>query len=295
MESYDPFAAGPRAWELRSGWLDDPARGRLFPYDQWVPDGGGDHLVVYSHHSLGHRRAMAYLCEHLASHGYRVAAMDHSETAAVPVPRDETPAQRAERAADIVASRVPDLQLLLAGEPDAPIGAVGHSLGGWAVLTLPEVDRRVTAVVAYAPAGAPHERPGVLRAQLDFAWTHDVSVLYLTGDSDVPIPLPGVRGLAARTPGGATLAVLRDADHGHFLQDAEEQHEAIRATPMLPELSWLSAEMRPFAELAPAASAHAFTRALTLAHLDRVLRGRDVPLPDLAAHGIDAEYELPSP
>jgi hypothetical protein len=60
---------------------------------------------------------------------------------------------------------------------------------------------------------------------------------------------------------------------------------------MIPELSWLTAEMRPFADLAPAATVHAATRALTLTHLDRVLRGYDVDRPDLTGHGIDATYE----
>ncbi|MDQ2817026.1 MAG: hypothetical protein M3T49_02280 [Candidatus Eremiobacteraeota bacterium] len=33
-------------------------------------------LIVFSHHSGGHRRAATYLCTHLSSHGYVAAALD---------------------------------------------------------------------------------------------------------------------------------------------------------------------------------------------------------------------------
>lgn len=36
-------------------------------------------LIVFSHYSGGHRRSATFLCTHLASHGYVVAVLDHSE------------------------------------------------------------------------------------------------------------------------------------------------------------------------------------------------------------------------
>ncbi|HBW19727.1 MAG: hypothetical protein ACLPN6_18725 [Streptosporangiaceae bacterium] len=60
--------------------------------------------------------------------------------------------------------------------------------------------------------------------------------------------------------------------------------------------AWLPAEMRPITELSSAAHAHAFTRGLTLAHLDAALRDHqgaaqflagDV-IAALAARGVEA-------
>src|SRR5688500_10681277 len=79
---YDPFAAGTLSVAVRSGAAIDPARGdRRLPFDVWYPENDGTltrPLVVYSHASYGHRRQSSLLCAHLASHGYVVAAADHS-------------------------------------------------------------------------------------------------------------------------------------------------------------------------------------------------------------------------
>lgn len=50
---------------------------------------------VYSHPSRSHRRAATFLCTRLASHGYVVAAMDHSES----VVPELAPARRRDRRA----------------------------------------------------------------------------------------------------------------------------------------------------------------------------------------------------
>ena len=48
----------------------------------WYPEDatGGLPLLVYSHGFLSHRRETGYLAEHLASHGFLVAAADHPLT-----------------------------------------------------------------------------------------------------------------------------------------------------------------------------------------------------------------------
>ncbi|TMD12116.1 MAG: hypothetical protein E6J00_12855 [Chloroflexi bacterium] len=72
--AYDPFAPGPLAVEARTIEASDPARGRLFPCDLWLPERQGEHpLIVFSHSSAGNRRSASFLCTHLASHGYAVA------------------------------------------------------------------------------------------------------------------------------------------------------------------------------------------------------------------------------
>jgi dienelactone hydrolase len=138
----------------------------------------------------------------------------------------ETASERVARIDDIIASRVPDvgflLDQLLGGAVDieldaARIGLVGHSFGGWTVLAVPEVDKRVRAVVALAPGGSSNPRPGILRVKLTFAWGRDVPTLYLAAENDVPIPLAGVYELFDRTPSSKRMFILRRADHQHFI------------------------------------------------------------------------------
>src|SRR5215475_12150407 len=113
---YDPFARGPHPVGVRSGEIVDPARGdRRLPFELWYPaseryallawapgaqdtftaapgldqqrqaavrdapiEPGSYPLALYSHTSGGHRRQASFLCTHLASHGYLVAAADHT-------------------------------------------------------------------------------------------------------------------------------------------------------------------------------------------------------------------------
>src|SRR5260370_29384538 len=113
---YDPFAAGPQRVEVRTIKATDQARGRLFPIEMWSPAQSGLRpLIVFSHYSGGHRRTATYLCTHLASHGYVVAAMDHSEVVARELARraGETASERAPRLDGIISSRVPDVRFFL--------------------------------------------------------------------------------------------------------------------------------------------------------------------------------------
>ena len=102
---YDPFVTGPHPVGSRTWPARDEARDRLFTCEIWYPaesdqygtpreaDGNGERrdaaplpgahpLVVFSHFSGGGGRVSSFLCRHLASHGYAVAALDHSEVAA---------------------------------------------------------------------------------------------------------------------------------------------------------------------------------------------------------------------
>jgi dienelactone hydrolase len=257
----------------------------------WYPARAGPRpLVVFSHHSGGHRQSSSFVGRHLASHGYVVAAMDHSEVVAPELAgrEGETAAERAARIGAIIEARVPDVRFLLDHLLGAPgsggavpggieldperVGLAGFSLGGWTALAAPETEPRVRAVVALAPGGIPNPRPGVLPLTLAFGWDRAVPVLCLAAEHDTPIPLDGVRELFGRMPPPKRMFILRDADHQHFVDDVAAQHEAVRAMSFPAEAAWLPAGMRPVSELCPPEHAYLFTRGLALSHLDAALR-----------------------
>jgi predicted dienelactone hydrolase len=344
---YDPFLRGRfpvGVWTIEAR---DTARDRLFPVEIWYPaaarhagqdiapetqdvftarSGGTPRhqmairdaepqpgtypLIVFSHVSGHHRRGATFLCTHLASHGYVVAALDHSEVVAANLARrdDETAEQKAARVQALIASRVPDVRFLLdhlldraAWKTEARldperIGIVGHSFGGWTALAAPEVEPRIRAVVALAPGGSSRPKPGIIPARLTFAWGHNVPTLYLVAEDDICLPLAGMYELLERTPEAKQLIILRRADHGHFMDHVEEEHEAARKLPWTGELAWIAEEMRPITEFCSGEQAHLFARGLTLAHMDatlrqradarRFLRGNIVA--ELAERGVDA-------
>ena len=344
---YDPFVRGRFPVGVRTIGALDTARDRLFPVEVWYPasaryagqdaapetqdsftlasvgaarrqmaardadaEPGMYPLIVFSHASGHHRRGATFLCTHLASHGYIVAAMDHSEVVAVDLARrdDETPERKAARVKAVIASRVPDVRFLLDHllgravlRPEARldperIGIAGHSFGGWAALAASEVEPRIRAVVALAPGGSTRPKPGILPAALAFTWGRDVPTLYLAAADDIYLPLAGICELFERTPGTKRLIVLRRADHLHFMDHVEEEHEAVRKLPWTGELAWIAEETRPITEFCSGGEAHLFARGLTLCHMDAMLRqdadarrllGGDI-VAELAARGVDA-------
>ena len=315
--TYDPFGRGQFPVGVRTIQARDGKRERTFTCEIWYPASAGFTsqdiapetqdsfsvpgrdalrrqtavrdaaiepgmypLIAFSHHSGGHRRASTFLCTHLASHGYVVGALDHSEIFAPELARKdgETDEQRSARAEAWIASRVPDLRFLLDeltqdAQVDATrIGIAGHSFGGWTVLATPEVDSRIKAVVALAPGGNSKPRPGIIRAKLAFQWGRDVPTLYLAGENDTPIPLDGVYELFERTPATKQMVILRRADHLHFIDNVEPEHEAVRKMQFPGELAYMPKEMRPIEELCSGEQAHLFLRGLTLGHMDAVLK-----------------------
>jgi predicted dienelactone hydrolase len=247
---YDPFARGPFHGVVRTIEARDAARDRVFPIELWRSETESG-FVVFSHAALQGRRSAAYLCDHLASHGYTVAAMDHSE---VVVPAFARPASESEydklrRWQAVIDSRVPDVRFLLdhLRPATAQIGIAGHSLGGWTALASAESEPRIRSVAALAPAGASNPKPGILPATLSYARQHDVPSLLLVAEEDTALPLAGMYEIFERTPPPKLMVILRRADHGHFLQNVEELHGGEEA--------------------------HRFVCALTLAHFDATLRG----------------------
>jgi predicted dienelactone hydrolase len=329
---YDPFIRGRFPVGVHTIQALDTVRNRVFPCEIWYPAAaeyagqdvaaasqdvrdapaqpGTYPLVVFSHSSGGRRRQSTFLCTHLSSHGYVVAALDHSETIAAELARKdgETGEQKTARIEAWIANRVPDIRFILdhlldgaawdseAKLDPARVGIVGHSFGGWTALAAPDVERRIHAVVALAPGGSSRPKPGIIPAKLTFAWGRDVPALYLAAENDISVPLDGMYELFERTPAAKRMVILRRADHLHFMDDAEQLHEAVRAMPFTGELAWIPKEMRPIAELCSGEQAHLFARGLTLGHLDATLRGQEEAREfwagdlegELAARGVDA-------
>jgi predicted dienelactone hydrolase len=286
----------------------DAVRNRSFPGDLWCPtEPVKVRPIILLSHSSGDsgRRGYTFLTNHLASHGYIVAGLNHSELVAPELRHrhGETAEERAARAEAAIASRVPDIRFLLdyvlteAQIKPAPVGIVGHSFGGWTALACPDVVRQIRAVVALAPGGSSNPRPGILPAKLAFKWGRDVPTLVLVADNDVCLPVDGMYEIFERIPAAKRMVVLRRADHMHFMDNVEQLHEAVRTSPpWIPELDYLQKEMRPISELCTGEQSHLFVRGLTVAHFDAVLKqndearrflAADIPA-ELASRGVEA-------
>ena len=211
--AYDPFGPGPFSVGEHSFEALDRTRQRVFPCHVWHPVEAGDYpLIVFSHHSGGNRHSSSFLCTHLCSHGYVVAALDHSETIAPELAHKpgESLEERNARVEAAVASRVPDVRFLIdrllsrweeAAKIDpAAIGIVGHSFGGWTALAAPDADPRLGAIVALAPAGGSHPKPGIIPVKLHFRWGREVPTLILVAENDTPLPLEGMFDIFERAP-----------------------------------------------------------------------------------------------
>jgi predicted dienelactone hydrolase len=169
-------------------------------------------LIVHAHGFLDNRVGESYLTQHLASHGYVVAAVDF--------PLSNTVAPGGATVADIH-NQPGDLSFLIdrmliefSGTVDpAAIGAEGLSLGGlttWLVTYHPVFrDARVRAAHAMAAPAC------LFRSQ--FFRNADVPRMVLHGDSDAIIPF-AENGRRAFRGGGAArhLVQMFDASHTGF-------------------------------------------------------------------------------
>lgn len=98
--------------------------------------GGARPLVVFSHGDRGYAEASAFLCEHLASHGFVVASPDHT---------DNTTFDNLDRDSAIYAQRPGDISAVIdwattdapfADRVSGPVIAAGHSFGGYTIFAL---------------------------------------------------------------------------------------------------------------------------------------------------------------
>jgi predicted dienelactone hydrolase len=354
--SYDPFARGPLPVGVRTFQWSDPARAdRPLAVEVWYPatdahrgqdvaeatrdqyelipgfppswqeavrDGAPRAerypLVIFSHGYGAHRRQSTFLCSHFASHGYVVAAMDHTGNTVFEIVQMMMAAQMGTlppidvepHLSELMPARPADasfvIDRLLAGaaegvpavDPDR-IGMGGHSFGGWTTLATAGRDPRIRAALPLAPAGGTSLLPTrALGDALDFAWRRPVPTLYLVADGDTLLPLPGMRELYARTPSPKRMLVLTNADHMHFCDQIEQIHELFRMMPP-PIFDQLAPSIRPIEELCAPDGAYHFTRGLGLAHMDAHVRGLEAAaaflagdlVATLAARGVTATLD----
>ncbi len=154
--SVNPFSTGPATVERWEMLLRDRDRNRSIPVDiYWSRDTHGP-LVVLSHGFGADRRFLAYLAEHLASHGLTVVAVEHpgsNVTALLSLPKagDQTASQGSrvlpateflDRPRDISyvldrLERINRYSYSLRGRLNTDqVTLVGHSLGGYTGLAL---------------------------------------------------------------------------------------------------------------------------------------------------------------
>ncbi len=323
--SYDPFARGPFPVGVRT--LDAQRGPRSLPIELWYPAtdeyagrdvapetrdtyelipglpstwqdavrdagprGGRFPLVAFSHGYGGHRRQSTFLCTHLASHGYVVAAVDHTGNTSIDILQLVMTLQMGGSAPppepillEFIELRPLDVRFMidrvlaeLDGRVDLErIGMAGHSFGGWTTLATTARDTRIRAALPLAPAGGASDLPvgPLVDSAVAFHWTREVPTLFIVADRDTLLPLRGMRELYGRTPSPKRMIVLENADHMHFCDRVEEIHELFRLMPQDPLFAAIQQAVPPITELCPGEHANLAVRALGLAHMDAHLRG----------------------
>ena len=279
---WQPIGDGPYEVGVTTIVVDDPAGERPLTVDVWFPIGGASELppqqytllpgvyyesptafaatadllvsddtfplVVYSHGSGGLRYIHSSYTEALASHGYLVAAPDHTGNTAV----DRLAGS--ETAGDVTAFvRPSDVRRVVdaftdpahptagpwAAQVDAGrIAVTGHSFGGFTAIASVtgfandqgtiEPDERVDAIIPIAPATGP-----TLLAD-DVIGLVDVPMLVLVGTDDVTTPVD---------PNVTRLWDLTDVSPAYRVELVAGEHQTFtdlcaytRFLPTLPEV-----------------------------------------------------------
>ncbi len=264
------------------------------------PAGGRFPLVAYFHGATGHRREASELATYLASHGYVVASPDFTgntmadmlhdvATRGSEPPRlaafDQSAADRKNDARLVLDRVLGGVEPAVAALVDAEqIGACGISFGGWTTLALNSLDRRPRASFPIVPAwgkGPVGTEALTALVRLD-DWGRPVPTFVLAAERDALVLLPALRELHRDLRPPKRLAILQNAGHLHFADNAEQGHEMLRAMwksgsfaveGVEIDFAAIAEASRPFAELCPAAHGADTVQSLCLAHMDAHLKG----------------------
>lgn len=183
-------------------------------------------LLVFSHGNAGIRFQSIFLQEHLASHGFIVAAPDHvGNTAADAILPNPPPFETKDRPLDV--SFVIDEMIALDADPADPlytsvdetlIGVLGHSFGGFTTLVMASgfqdvpPDERVSAIMPISPA------VGGLPEELLMAVDLPTFVLGGTADTVTPVDPNSVRAFEETSGLPRWRVDIVDAGHNSFTE-----------------------------------------------------------------------------
>ena len=211
--------------------------------------GGPYPLIVWSHGYTGSGLAAAYLGEYLVPRGYVLAAVDHNDPA-TPMritgntrrPGDGTALRRKRALDDLLAERpgldhtrhayrptelslTIDHLLTENADPDSPLhglidpqrlGAGGHSMGGYTVMSLVGClegrrDRRIRAAVLHSPAAWMWRKADYERIA--------VPVVLMIGELEKrrPVKLLDIERAVAHMPSPSWYLEIIDAAHATFV------------------------------------------------------------------------------
>jgi predicted dienelactone hydrolase len=217
--------------------------------DEPLANGGPYPLVVYSHGSGGVRYIASYFTERLASHGFVVAAPDHTGNTAVErITNTSAPGEQIAYDRPLDVSAVIDG--LLAPADDAAkrlskaidrsrIGVTGHSFGGYTALAIASghsgppgataADPRVKAIIGMAPAS------GLLSDAELSAIKIPTMLIVGTKDTTTPVDPQTTRPFSLITSSPVYKVEMTDAAHQSFT-DLCSYGAALRALPNVPQV-----------------------------------------------------------
>ncbi|MCF6286623.1 MAG: alpha/beta fold hydrolase [Candidatus Hydrogenedentes bacterium] len=152
--------------------------------------GGTFPLLIFSHGNGGMRSQSTFWCDHLASHGFIVAAVDHTRNACatsykgqvIPYDNDGRAQAAIDRPKDL--SFLIDTLIAMNGDTDSKfrghvdadhIGVAGHSFGGFTAMAAAALDPRVDAIAPMA-AVVPDFSKSSKRPLLLFIATEDDTI-----------------------------------------------------------------------------------------------------------------------
>jgi predicted dienelactone hydrolase len=257
----DPAERGPSPIVVETRHYRDDARNRPLRTEIWRPAARGElpgqpirsPVILFSHGFAGTRLQSRFLCSHLASHGYVVAACDHAGNTFLDLNVFKASQSSMDRPHDLrvvldkLLEESSDSSSALFGRLDGNrCAAIGHSFGGYTALATvgawldlrgrkergeakpsdPDYidfeDRRFVAAVALTPVMKPFLTPESVRMVRK-------PVLLIGGSHDAQTsPRLHQRPLFESLPGLRYLGVIQGATHFNFVDQG-----FIDSSPML--------------------------------------------------------------